>query len=191
MHLHFQPDAGHAERVHNAPLIVHDIFLRQDVNNFAVQRNGHGLGRVERPLDIARGNFSPLDRNDSVAVEPLDMTARDSRVDRADLASSHQFRFFKRSFDRLDGLLYVDNHALAESRRGTGPNADDIHSAVIIGFADHSAHFGGSYVKTDYQLGFGHTLLLDALRDTDRQFAPTHAIKSDTVSSRGSNKSVP
>ncbi len=119
--LHFQTHAGHAHRIGNAALIVDDVFLRQNVDHLAVQRDGDRLGRIQRTLDVAGRDFTALDGNDAVAVEPLDVTAGDARIHGSDFTSGHQFGFFKRPLDGLHRLLDIDHDTLPQPVDGLVP----------------------------------------------------------------------
>lgn len=61
VHLDLQTHSRHAQRIGDAALVVHDIFLRQDVDDFTVRRDGHGTGRIERAFHIALAHFAALD----------------------------------------------------------------------------------------------------------------------------------
>ena len=79
--MRLQAIAGHADRIGNAKLIVHNIFLRKDVNDFAAGWNGYSLGCFDNALDISRIHFlAVLEGNGSMRVGPLDVTARDACV---------------------------------------------------------------------------------------------------------------
>jgi hypothetical protein len=56
-------------------LIVNDIFLGQDMKNFAVSRNRNGLGRLKHAVDIELANLFATYCNDPVTVEPGDVRA--------------------------------------------------------------------------------------------------------------------
>ena len=134
------------------------------MDDLAVQRDGDGLGRIQRAFDVAGGHFAALDRDHAVAVESLDMASGDARVDGTDFTPGHQFGFFKRPLDGLHRLLDIDDDPFPQPGGRTRADADDIHSSVLRGFAHHRTDFGGAYIKTDYQFRFGHALLLGAFR---------------------------
>ena len=126
---HFQAHAGHAQRIGDAALVVDDEFLGQDVDDFPIERNGHGLGRVDDPLTMSRGPTSPpLTAMTPWLFEALDVAAGDAGVDRADFASGHELGLFQGLLDGLHGLLDVDHHALAQSGGGAGADAHHIHA---------------------------------------------------------------
>ena len=156
MHVGFEADAAHAHGVGDAALIVHDVALRQGVDDFAVQRDGNGLGRVEHALHVLRGDFAAaLDGDDAVAVHTLDVTASDTRVNIGDLAPGHELGFFHGLADGLHGLVDVHHHALAQAFRGTRTYADDIDPGVGR-FADNSAYLGRTNIEADNEFGVWH-----------------------------------
>ena len=59
--LGLQPDAAHAHGVLDAGLVVHDVFLGQNVNDLPVHGNGHGPGRLLDPLHVLGRDLRPLD----------------------------------------------------------------------------------------------------------------------------------
>ena len=185
--LHFQTHAGHAHRIGNAALIVDDVFLRQNVDHLAVQRDGDRLGRIQRTLDVAGRDFTALDGNDAVAVKPLDVTAGDARIHGSDFTSGHQFGFFKRPLDGLHRLLDIDHDTLPQPGGRTRADTDNIHPAVLRGFAHHRTNLGGANIKADYQFRFGHALLLGAFRNACRDIASSRSreIRPESIISGG------
>lgn len=159
MHMRFQPVPGHADRVGNAELIVHDIFLRKNVYDLAAGRNGHGLGRLDDALDVPRVHFlAVLEGNGPVGVGSLDVAACDARINRPDFTVGHAFRFFHRLADGLHGLFDIDHHTLAQTGGRAFSDADDVHRSVIRSLAHHTADFGGAYIKANDEFGLGHAV---------------------------------
>ena len=170
MHLDLQAHPGHAQGVGNAALVVHNVFLRQDVDHLAVRRNGHGPRRVQSALDVALGNFAALDGNDAVAVDAHDMAAGNAHVDRVDLAAGHELRVFHCLADGLHGLLDVDHHALAQTGGNACADAHHIHQTRLRKFAHHGADLCGADVKAYDELGLIHYVLLTTARHAPAQF---------------------
>ena len=156
VHAHFQAHPGHAEGVGDAALVIDDKFLGQDVDDLPVQRDGHGLGRVDHPLDVPGADLAAFDGDDPVAVKAFDVAAGNAGVDRANFATGHEFGLFEGLLDRLDGLLDIDHHALAQARGGAGTNAHHIH-AFGRDFADDHTNFGGADIESDDKFRPGHT----------------------------------
>ena len=95
MDLHLQPHAAHADGVFYPVLIIHDILLGDDVEKVPVGRDGHRLCRIDGPGDVVLPYLLVLDRHDAVAVEALDVGARDAGQAAGDLDARHQLRFFQ------------------------------------------------------------------------------------------------
>ena len=79
--LGFEPHARHAHRLLHALLAVDHVFLRQDVEHLLIRRNGHGLRRVDHPLDVLLEHLAISYRDDAVGVEAADVASGDSSVD--------------------------------------------------------------------------------------------------------------
>ena len=147
VHLDLQTHSRHAQRIGDAALVVHDIFLRQDVDDFTVRRDGHGTGRIERAFHIALAHFAALDGDDAMAVDPGDMPAGDPHIDRIDLTAGHELGVLDGAPDGLHGLLNIHHHALAHAVRGTGADPNDIHQAVFRHFPYDRTHFGSADIQ--------------------------------------------
>ena len=80
MYFGLQTHAGHSHRVLDAALIIHHIFLRQDMNHLTVHGDGDGPGRIDHAVDIRLADFVTLDRNDSAAVKAGDVAAGDTGI---------------------------------------------------------------------------------------------------------------
>jgi hypothetical protein len=59
------------------------------MDNLPIQRDGHGLGSINDPINISLGNFPALDGDDPGTIEPLDVTPGNAGIDRTDFTASH------------------------------------------------------------------------------------------------------
>src|SRR5262249_24814344 len=84
--LGLEADAGHAERLADAVLLVDDVLLRQDVDDLAVHRDRDRLGALDDAREIAVADLLVLHRDGAVRVQALDVAAGDAGVDGGDLA---------------------------------------------------------------------------------------------------------
>src|SRR5690606_15041568 len=75
MLLGFQTHAGHAAWLAHTLLVIDQVFLRQDVQHLLDRRNGHGLGRIQYPVDIRLHHFTFADRDYAVGVHAADVVA--------------------------------------------------------------------------------------------------------------------
>lgn len=130
VHLHFQADAAHADRLAHVLLAIDDEFLREDVQDLLVGRDVDRLGGLDHARHVGRRDLLVLDRHHAARVEAADVAAGDAREDLADLAVGHQLRFFERFLDRLDGRLDVDDHAFLQPLGLGLAHADDLVGAV-------------------------------------------------------------
>ena len=140
MHLRFQANAGHAQGLFDAILIVDDVILRQNMQHFPVHGDRHRFGCVDDPIEVPWSDLFIFDGDNAVAVKSFDMATRDPRENRVDLAASHQLRFFHGLFDGVHRALDVDDHALSEALRGVRPHPDHFH-AMLGHFADNGTDF--------------------------------------------------
>jgi hypothetical protein len=106
----FQPHPGHSNRVFDPILIVHDEFLRNDVNHLSIHGHGYGAGGIDHSLHIIRADLSIFYGNHSVTVNPSDVSTCNPRIDRGEVVACHQLRFFNRLFDRMDSAFDIDDH---------------------------------------------------------------------------------
>src|SRR3990167_1262903 len=154
MHLGFQTHAGHAEGLLDAFLGIDDVFLRQDVENFLVRRDGYSLGGVDDALQIGAVHFAVADGDDAVAVQAANVAAGDADINRVDLAAGHEFCFLDRALDGLHGGFDVHHNALLEAAGRTGAEADNFDSAIAFELADDRDDLGGADVEAnDHFLG--------------------------------------
>src|SRR5690554_1385632 len=149
MHLGFQTHAGHAAGLAHTLLVIDHVFLRQDVQHLLVRRNGHGLGRIQYPVDIRLHHFTFADRDYAVGVHAADVVAGNPRVYGMDLAAGHQLGFFNGSLDRLHGGLDIHHHALLHAAGRMRADTDDFQFAVRADFADQRHHLGGADIQSD------------------------------------------
>ena len=80
MDIDLKPDAGHADRINYAALVVDNEFLGKRVNDFAVRRNVDSAGSLKYAGDIGGSDFLSLDGNNAMAVDAHDMTAGNAHV---------------------------------------------------------------------------------------------------------------
>ena len=160
VHLYFKAHASHAERVGNATLVINYLFLRLNMDDLAVGRNGNSPGSVEGALYIALCNLAALDGNDTVAVDAHNMAASNANIHRMYLAASHELRVFHSLADGLDSLLNIDHHPLAQTSGNTGSDAHHIYKTRLRQFTHHSADLCGADVEANDELGFIHAILL-------------------------------
>jgi len=106
----FQSYPGHADGVFDPILIVYNEFLRDDVDHFAIHWDGDGLRSIDHPLHILETNLFIFDGDHAMAVDPFDMSARNPRIDRGDLAACHQLRLFNGLLNRLNRALDVNDN---------------------------------------------------------------------------------
>ena len=158
MHPRLQTDPAHPQRLANPVLVINDELLGENVNYLAIHGDGDGLGGVNDPFHVLRGNLAVLDGDDPLGVEPLDVSPRDSGVDRLDLAPRHELRLFHRLSDGGNRALDIDHYPLAEPPRRACSNADDVDS-FFGDIPDDGAYFGRPDIEANNEIifsGSGH-----------------------------------
>ena len=163
VHFHFQAHAGHAQGVGNAALVVHNVLLRQNVDNFTVGRDGHGAGRVQGAFHIALRHLAAFHGNDPMAVDAHDVAAGNAHIDRMNFAAGHKLRVLHRLADGLNGLLNIDHYALAQPSGNTGADAHHVDETRLSKFPDHRADLGRADIEANDELGLVHAILLKHL----------------------------
>ena len=114
VHLGFEPDTGHAHRLLDTFLAVDHEFLRQDVQNFLIRRDGHRLGGINDPINISLGHFTIAYSDNAMGVQALDVTTGNAGIHRVNTAPRHELSLFHRTLDGLDGGFDVDHHPTLE-----------------------------------------------------------------------------
>ncbi len=115
VHLGLQAYPGHADRIADALLAVHDELLGQHVEDFLVCRDRNRFGGVDDVLDVALGHLFIPHPHDSMRVETAHVATGDACEHRVDFAAGHQLGLLHRALDRLHGRFDVDDDALLES----------------------------------------------------------------------------
>ena len=115
MHLDFEPDSAHAQRVVDVFLAVDDEFLWQDVEDLLIVRNRNRLRCFDDAIDVGLRDFLLLDRDHAARIQAANVTAGDTRIDLTDPAIGHQFRFLDHALDRRHRCLDVDDDALLQA----------------------------------------------------------------------------
>ena len=77
------------------------------------------------------------------------MAAGNTRVDRVNPATRHQFGFFHRTLYRLDRGFDIDHHATLEPAGGMGTDTHHLNGPVHFALADDRNHFRGSDIEAD------------------------------------------
>ncbi len=121
------------------------------MEDFLIGGNGHGLGGLQHPVQIAPGHFAVADRHDARRVAALHVVAGDRGVDRTDFAAGHQLGFLDRALDRLHRRFDVDHHAPLQPARFMRADADHFDRIAGGVLAHQCGDLGGADVETDDQ----------------------------------------
>ena len=151
--LRLEADAAHSQGFPDPVLVIDDELLGNHVDDLPVHRDRHRLGGVDDAAHVVAAHLSVLHGDDAVGVEALDVSSRNPRVYRRDLAVRHQLRFFHGVLDGIDGGVDVDDDALAQSLRRVRTDSDDI-GAVLCALRNDRADLGGADVEAHDQIVF-------------------------------------
>ena len=150
MRFHFQPEADHAHRLFDAVLPVHRKAARNDVQHFAVLRNGNRARRIQRPAHIVGGDaaIAAIDAHHAARIDRRHVAARHADEGPRDLIPARSLGLLDRGLDGRRGVHHIDHHALLNAARRRDAHPDDLQ-LVLGGFTDHGAHLGGSDINAD------------------------------------------
>src|SRR5690606_1772435 len=95
-------------------------------------------------------------------VETGDVAAGNTGIDFANLAVGHEFGFFERALDRIDGRFNIDDHAFAHSLRFMLAEAQHFETSLWQYLGHYRHHFTGADIECNDQVldVTGHSHLL-------------------------------
>jgi hypothetical protein len=103
MHFRFEADSDHIERVLNAPLVVYDIALGDDLEDLPVHRYDHGARGFEDPGYVVGADFPNIFpvfagyRDDAPGIYAVDVVSPDAGPTGTHFLSAHPFGSFDSS----------------------------------------------------------------------------------------------
>ena len=117
VHLDLEPHPRHPQRLLDAVLVVHDIGLRQRVDDLAILRQVDRPGGVQRPLDVGGADLAMLARHGdhAPAVGAANVPAGHAGDHARDLDAGHLLGVAHGLLDALNRRVNVDHHAFAKS----------------------------------------------------------------------------
>ena len=153
VHLGFETRTRHADRVTNARVLVHRIFLGQRVQELAFGGDRHGLRDFIGALHVGPGDLFATDGDDALADHRLHVLAGDPGVHVMHLHARHALGVLDGFADRARSLLDVSYHAAAHARGAGLADAQHLHHRMLGEIADHLADDGGGLGRADVQPG--------------------------------------
>ena len=154
MNLGFHAHADHISGVFDAPLVVYDVGLGNNMKNLAVHGNDNCLCGVYHAVNVFLADFPIIaalagNRDDSPGIETVDMSTADSHQTLSHFDSGHHFSGFDRLGNSSNGIFNVDNDALAKPCRRTGADSGNLKDSGIRNLADYCAYATGTDVEPD------------------------------------------
>ena len=150
VYIHLEPGPGHSDRRPYAILFVHHVVLGQDVKNLPATRQRHGLGGVDRSSHVFSRNLTVLSSHghDPAAVEPFDVGAGQTEMDRIDLHACCELGLLDRLLDRLHCGFEVHDDTAPDAVRLGHPDPNDVESTVVQDLTDNGRDLRRPDVKT-------------------------------------------
>ena len=153
VHFCFQAHAGHADWLADSFLVIDQELLRQDVQDLLISRDCDRSGCVDDPVDVAGAHLFVTNSHDAVRVQAAHVAARNSRVDRVDIAARHQLGFLDGALNRMHRRLDVDDHTFFQATGRVRTDADHFDLATVThNFAHNGDDFGRADVESDDQV---------------------------------------
>ena len=149
-------------------MVINHIFLRQYVDDPLILRNFHGLGCGDHLLDVGLLDLPVVDRQDTRAVESLNVVPGNADIDRLEVAAGDILGDLHRFSDRGHRALDIDHHPFAHPQRRCGPDPDNIDT-ILEDLADHAADFCGADIKPDHKIAPNISFLFTDGLDTHFQ----------------------
>jgi len=129
--------------------MINHVLLGQDMQDFLVRGDGHGLSRIEYALHVCGRHFLIPNGHNAVRVKGPYMTSRYAGVDGINLAPRHEFRLFHGTLNGMDGGIDIDHHPLLQAPGGMGAEANDLERAVLTNLPDDGHHLGGANIEAN------------------------------------------
>ena len=147
MDLGFEPHARHPNRLADAVLIVHDEFLRENVQDLLVRRNRDGARGVDHPLDVVGADLAVPDGHDAVRIEAADVAPRHPDVHGPDRLAGHDLGLLDGVPDGLHGVLDVDHHTPLDAAGLVRPDPQELDFTRFRDLAHQRDDLGGTDVE--------------------------------------------
>ena len=150
VHFHLEAHARHADRLLDAVLVVHDEGLGEDVDDLAVGRQVHGLGRLQRPLHVGLAHLAMLarHRDHAAAIDPPDVARPRCPTTTEPIstpATCSASATACRTASTVESMLTTT--PLRSPREGLTPTPHDVQPARRRRLRDHAADLGGADVE--------------------------------------------
>ena len=117
MYPHFQPSSHHPQRVANAPLIIENEFLGQQVQHFAIGGKRNRSRLVDRHTNLISRDLSRAraEAHSTLAVDSANVRPRNSHRRMFNGSTRNVLRLLNRLLNRCHSLVELDDHAFARA----------------------------------------------------------------------------
>jgi hypothetical protein len=115
VNLGVEPCASHSDRLADAGLEIHQVVLRDRVQQLVLPPQGDAARYIVHPGDITSANFSPGDGHDTARVLSRHVLSRQPAVHRADLDAGHPLRVVHGLRDGAGTRFDISHHPAAHA----------------------------------------------------------------------------
>ena len=145
----FQTAAGHADRVGDALLHVHRVFLGNDVEDLVAGGQDELVHVADQPVDIALADLflSVVPHQHAAVLEALDVLAGNAYLDDVDLDAGGGFGLLPGFVDGPDGFFDVAHDAAHDAFGGDFGGAENFQTAVAVASRHQGADFRGADIE--------------------------------------------
>jgi hypothetical protein len=163
IHLHFEPRAGHADRIRNAALLVDLVFLGDVVQQLVIAPERDGPRHFVDAPDVLRRDLLMAHRDHPGRAARRDVLARDAAGHVGHTRARHALGVLERGRDGTRRLIDVAHHAAAHARVLREPDAEDLGERrarqIAHQLGDDGARLGASQVETGDEAALWHHAL--------------------------------
>src|SRR5581483_9138105 len=152
VHPYFEPRAHHAQGIANAPLIVEYEFLGQEMQNFAVRRQGNGARFIHGHANLVASDFAgPRKVHTALTVDAADVPPGNSNGRVLDGRPRDVLGLLHRLLDCRHRFIEFNDHAFPRASRIRN-SVSPVAQPAVHGFGYHGAGFGAAHINCGNQV---------------------------------------
>ncbi len=150
MRFDFQTVAMHPDRGANPVLAIDNETTLNDVNNLAVMRNSHSLGRFQCPRHIHLIDHPTGNANHAAAIHRGYVRSSQADEGRSDFEAGSTLGFFDGACDGSGSRRQIDNIAFANTLSRFNADAQNSQAAFPLDASNQGANLGCADVDSHY-----------------------------------------
>ena len=139
----FQTNAGHTNWIRNPLLIIHRIFLWNNVQNLVARRQYQLEHIADQPVDIPAADFGMIriPGKDAAVLQALDVLPGDTHVHHLEGLPGSTLRHVHRFSNGLNSLFNIRHYAAQYALGGDFAKAQYLNFAMLIPTARDGTDF--------------------------------------------------